>query len=82
MTDRLTPEHETAIATRAASRAAALTAWLNRVSPLSDGQREVENVEAVMEEDVPALLAELAAVRAERDELAARARYQKMEGAL
>jgi hypothetical protein len=42
---------------RSAKRAAALTAWLNKFSPLPEGQREVENAETVLEEDVPALLA-------------------------
>ena len=68
--DRLTPQREAEIGERAATRAAALTAWLDKFSPLSEGQREVENAETVLVEDVPALLAELAAVRAERDCLA------------
>ncbi|WP_217235402.1 hypothetical protein [Streptomyces sp. AC555_RSS877] len=50
---------------RAAKRAAALTAWLNKFSPLAEGQREVENAETVLEEDVPALLAEVERLKAE-----------------
>ncbi|MFF7184651.1 hypothetical protein ACFZAR_05330 [Streptomyces sp. NPDC008222] len=68
MTDRLSPQREAEIAEHVAARAAALTAWLNKFSPLPEGQREVENAETVLEEDVPDLLAELAAVRKERDE--------------
>ncbi|MER5843266.1 hypothetical protein ABT099_23800 [Streptomyces prasinus] len=67
MTDRLTPQREAEIAERTPGRAAALTAWLNQFSPVG-GQRALENAETVLEEDVPALLAELAAVRAERDQ--------------
>jgi hypothetical protein len=73
MSDRLTPEREAEIRERTPKRAADLTAWIDKFSPM-DGQSAVENAETVLEEDVPALLAELAAVRAERDELAARAR--------
>jgi nitrogen fixation/metabolism regulation signal transduction histidine kinase len=64
MTDRLSPQRETEIGQRAKSRAEALTAWLDKFSPLVEGQREVEDAETVLSEDVPALLAELAAVRA------------------
>lgn len=64
---RLTPEREAEIRERTPQRAADLTAWLNKFSPI-DGQRAVENAETVLEEDIPALLAELAAVRAERDQ--------------
>jgi hypothetical protein len=49
---------------RASKRAAALTAWLDKFSPLSEGQREVENAETVLEEDVPALLAEVERLKA------------------
>ncbi|MFD5910306.1 hypothetical protein ACFWHL_16465 [Streptomyces massasporeus] len=51
---------------RASKRAAALTAWLDKFSPFSEGQREVENAETVLEEDVPALVAEIERLRAER----------------
>lgn len=64
---RLTPEREAEIAERTPKRAAALTAWIDKFSPFAEGQRALENAETVLEEDVPALLAELAAVRAERD---------------
>ncbi|MFF9240047.1 hypothetical protein ACF1AL_14605 [Streptomyces sp. NPDC014801] len=64
MSDRLTPQREAEIRERTPQRAADLTAWLNKFSPV-DGQRAIENAETVLEEDVPALLAELAAVRAE-----------------
>lgn len=70
---RLTPEREAEIAERTPKRAAALTAWLNQFSPVDGDQRALENAETVLEEDVPALLAELAAVRAERDQAQARA---------
>lgn len=65
---RLTPEREAEIAERTPKRAAALTAWIDKFAPLAENQRAVENAETVLEEDVPALLAELAAVRKERDE--------------
>lgn len=68
MTERLTPQREADISERTPKRAAALTAWLNQFSPVDGDQRAVENAETVLEEDVPALLAELAAVRAERDQ--------------
>lgn len=67
MTDRMTPEREAEIAERTPKRASALTAWLDKFSPFED-QRVLENAETVLGEDVPALLAELAAVRAERDQ--------------
>ncbi|MFE7233984.1 hypothetical protein ACFVAF_25610 [Streptomyces sp. NPDC057596] len=76
MTDRLTPQREAENRERTPKRAAALTAWIDKFSPI-DGQRAVENAETVLEEDVPALLAELAAVRAERDQ--AQARVEELE---
>lgn len=72
MSERLTPQREAEIAERTPKRAAALTAWLNQFSPVG-GQRDLENAETVLEEDVPTLLAELAAVRAERDSYRERA---------
>ncbi|MFJ8929317.1 hypothetical protein ACIRLA_22330 [Streptomyces sp. NPDC102364] len=63
MSDRLSPQRETEIRERAKSRADALTAWLNKFSPLVEGQREVEDAETVLSEDVPALLAELSSLR-------------------
>jgi hypothetical protein len=56
---------------RASKRAAALTAWLDKFSPLAEGQREVENAETVLEEDVPALLAEVERLKARVAELEA-----------
>jgi hypothetical protein len=53
------------IAERTPKRAAALTAWIDKFSPL-DGQRDLENAETVLEEDVPALLAEVQRLKAER----------------
>ncbi|MCW7941607.1 hypothetical protein AAW14_06045 [Streptomyces hygroscopicus] len=69
--DRLTPQRETEIRERIAKRTAEFTEWMNKYSPMP-GQEICERAEAVLEEDVPALLAELAAVRAERDALAKR----------
>lgn len=68
MTARLSPQREAVIVERAAKRAAEFTEWLNRYSPMP-GQEIANRAEAVLEEDVPALLAELAAARAERDEM-------------
>lgn len=79
MNERLTPQREAEIAERTPKRAAALTAWLNQFSPVG-GQRDLENAETVLEEDVPALLAELYAVRAELR--VARGRIAALENAL
>jgi len=64
---RLTAEREAEIRERAPKRTAEFTAWLNAYSPLPGGDA-ADDAEAVLEEDVPALLAELNAVRAERDQ--------------
>lgn len=53
------------IEARATARRAALSGWINCYSPLSE-QEALENAEAVLKEDVPALLAE---VRRLRDEV-------------
>lgn len=74
--NRLTPEREAEIRERAPKRTAEFTEWLNKHSPLPGGDA-AERAETVLEEDVPALLAELAAVRAERDE--ARERVAELE---
>jgi hypothetical protein len=55
----LTDEQLAEIQARASSRSIALTAWLDKFSPLVEGQAEVENAETVLSEDVPALLAEV-----------------------
>lgn len=65
--NRLTPQREAEIRERAPKRSAEFTEWLNKHSPLPGGDA-AERAETVLEEDVPALLAELAAVRAERDQ--------------
>jgi hypothetical protein len=53
------------IQARASSRSTALTAWLDKFSPLVEGQSEVERAETVLSEDVPALLVEVGRLRAE-----------------
>jgi hypothetical protein len=53
-----------AIGTRIADRRAAFTRWLNSYSP-QPGQQALEGVEAVLEEDVPAMAAEIRRLRAE-----------------
>lgn len=64
---RMTAEREAEIRERVATRGAELTAWMNAHSP-TPGQEVIGHAESVLEEDVPELLAELAAVRKERDE--------------
>lgn len=63
---RLTPEREAEIRERAPKRTAEFTEWLNRFSPMPGGDA-ADHAETVLEEDVPALLGELDAVRGERD---------------
>lgn len=67
-TTHLTPESEAEISERAPKRLAELTTWLNRNCPIP-GQEVIERAETVLEEDVPALLAEIDRLRAERDEV-------------
>lgn len=69
---RLTAEREAEIRERAPKRTAEFTAWLNKYSPMPGGDA-ANHAETVLEEDVPALLAELDAVRAERDQAQKRA---------
>jgi hypothetical protein len=74
MTDQpapLTDEQLNAIDARVTARRTALSGWLNCYSPLSE-QEALENAEAVLKEDVPALVAEVRRSRAERDEFADR----------
>lgn len=58
MTAPLSEEQLAEYGGRAALRGAALTAWLNRNSPFP-GMYAVQGAEAVLETDVPALLAEI-----------------------
>ncbi|KAB1146784.1 hypothetical protein F7R91_14485 [Streptomyces luteolifulvus] len=61
MTDQpapLTAQQLADIDARAAARRAALSGWINCYSPL-DEQEALEDAEAVLEEDMPALLAEV-----------------------
>jgi hypothetical protein len=53
-----------AIEARATARRAALSGWINCYSPLPE-QEALENAEAVLEENVPALVAEVRRLRAE-----------------
>ncbi|MHB9857660.1 hypothetical protein [Streptomyces sp. YIM S03343] len=57
MTEPLTTQQLDEITARAKDRRAALTEWINRNSP-QPGQQALENAEAVLEEDIPALLAD------------------------
>lgn len=59
----LTDQQVDDIEQRASARRTALSGWLNCYSPLSE-QDALENAEAVLEEDVPALLAEIRRLRA------------------
>lgn len=68
MQQPLTDQQLNEIQARAKSRRVALTQWLNKYSP-QPGQDALEKAEGVLEEDVPALLAE---VHRLRDELADR----------
>ncbi|MDQ0809917.1 hypothetical protein QFZ63_001631 [Streptomyces sp. B3I7] len=61
----LSPERLAEIAERTPKRAAALTAWLDQFSPTGGDQRALENAETVLEEDVPALLAEVGRLKTE-----------------
>jgi len=63
MTEPLTDQQIDEIEARASERRTALSGWLNCYSPLSE-QGTLEDAEAVLEEDVPALVAE---VRRQRD---------------
>ena len=58
MTEPLTNQQLDEIEARAAIRRVALTQWLNSYSP-QPGQDALERAEGVLEEDVPALVAEI-----------------------
>lgn len=61
----LTDQQLDDIEQRASARRTALSGWLNCYSPLSE-QDALENAEAVLEEDVPALLAEIRHLKGQR----------------
>lgn len=64
VTSPLTSQQLDDIEQRATSRRVALSGWINCYSPVSE-QTALENAEAVLEEDVPALLAEVRRLHAD-----------------
>ncbi|WP_020116779.1 hypothetical protein [Streptomyces canus] len=63
----LTEQQLTDLEALAKSRHAALSGWINCYSPLSE-QEALEDAEAVLGEDVPALVAEVRRLRAELEQ--------------
>lgn len=72
MTDHIPPTDQRldAIEARVNARRTALSGWINCYSPMPE-QEALENAEAVLEEDVPVLVAEVRRLRAPADRVRA-----------